>query len=113
MPREAPVTSAVLPFRLGMFIVLVVAEADNFLQAHERVRRAQAFIPASSASLIPRVSRTACGSTEHPQCSRTASARSGDCAGSLRPRRPSSDYKSFADHQVGVVENERRTHSQE
>src|SRR5437016_5925853 len=29
MPREAPVTSAVLPFRLGMFIVLVVAEADS------------------------------------------------------------------------------------
>src|ERR1700676_5258026 len=40
---------------------------------------------------------------------RTASARSGDCAGLLCPRSPSSDSNSFADHQVGVVENERRT----
>jgi hypothetical protein len=31
MPREAPVTSAVLPFRLGMIFALVVAAADNFL----------------------------------------------------------------------------------
>src|ERR1700730_202257 len=29
MPREAPVTRAVLPVRVGMIIVLVVAAADN------------------------------------------------------------------------------------
>src|SRR5438105_4426651 len=31
MPREAPVTSAVLPFRLGMIIVLVIAALRPFL----------------------------------------------------------------------------------